>query len=197
MSRHDKFRDRADSPKASYHPDIAAEIDRPEELLAEVLSFAASRWGGDLPRTLAEFRHVVAALAIGALRDAAATGAFAELFDGIEPDRSDLETCRLILAEILADGNPRLQAKCIDFVHGFGIIEEKTETEIAMSEGVGKAAVSKRCVTLREVFGLGPVHGMKDDDARESYRAKMQGRRTRPAAETWKYSGLFGRVCAG
>jgi hypothetical protein len=189
------FRDVADSSAASYRPDIAAEIDTPEDMLREILANAAARWTGRIPQTALEFRSVIASVALDALKDAIARGSLADLFDLGTPPRSDLETSKLILAEILGDKNPRLQAKCIDFVFGFGVAAERTETDIGATEGVGRAAVSQRCVTLRETFGLPEVPGMKGDHARDTYRRIRTGKRKQ--REAWGWAGLLRGVYHG
>lgn len=173
---------------------MAAEIDTPEDCLKELLANAARRWRGDLPRTLMEFRMVIQLVALEALKQAISEGSLAGLFDGLEPTMTERETCALMLAEIIHDSKPGLQAKCIDFVMQLGIADEKTETQIAASEHVGKAAVSKRCVDLRKTFGLPEVQGMKTDAARESYRKRQTGKRARPPREAWAFTGMLREV---
>lgn len=187
-------RDAAESNEASYWPDISSQIDKPEDFLKELLSEAADRWRGDLPRTMMEFRTIVCAVALQALKEAMESGTMAGLFDGVAPQRTELETTRLILAEIIHDKNPALQAECIDFVHGFGLGDAKNEKQIGHKHHVGKAAVSKRCVSLREVFHLPEIHGMKSDAARKTYSKRQKGKRARPARQPWLFSGFMGSI---
>ncbi len=183
--------DAAERPEASFRRDVASEIDTPEDRLREVIASTAIALPFGIQRPW--FNKTVANFAIGALRDAAKAGALAELFDDIDPTKGDLETVSRLLAELIDADNSRLQAKCMAFV--FGLID-KSETEIGKEEGVGKAAVSKRCIRLKQAFGLRPSRGMKSDKACTSYRLRQMGRRARPPGEQWAFAGLLEKVYA-
>jgi hypothetical protein len=180
------FRDAADRPEASYRPDLADEIDRPEDRLLELIASQAVKLPPGIQRTW--LNQIVSQLAIGAMREAAKDGSLSDLFDGIEPNKADLELVARLLAELIDADNPRLQAKCLAFVFG---LTGKSETEIGDEEGVGKAAVSKRCIRLKQAFGLRPSRGMKSDKACDSYRRRQMGKRARPSREPWAFAGLL------
>lgn len=180
------LRDAADRPEASYRSNLADEIDSPEDRFLELIAAQSITLPNGLRREW--FNRSVADLAIAALRQAAKEGTVSDLFDHIEPTKADLELVSRLLWELIDADNPRLQAKCLAFV--FGLIG-KSETEIASEEAVGKAAVSKRCIRLKQAFGLKPSRGMKSDKACNSYRIRQTGKRARPPREQWAFSGLL------
>jgi hypothetical protein len=140
------------------------------------------------------FNRCVVQVAMAALDEATREGTLHDLFDGVQPTTADLDMVTRVLAEMIDADNPRLQAKCLAFVLGLNLTGGKSETQIAGEEGVGKAAVSKRCILIREAFGLPPARGMKDDDARESYRARQTGKRARPARMEWSFTGFLSNL---
>lgn len=186
------FRDPAESPRASHWPDMADEVDKPEDILREFLAQSMAHYSGNIPVTIAGLRMLVVDMAIQAIKNSAGdAGALEGLFGTMEPRLSDLEMCRRLITEIVKDGQPALQAECVDFVFAFGAGECRTQTEIAGKYGVGKACVSDRCVDLREQFNLPEVPGMKSDEAREHYSTRQMGKRQRPAKQTWGWAGFL------
>lgn len=171
-----------------------ADVDTPFERLIE----AVHRQTVALPAGVKRdwFNNAVATIACQALQDAMEEGSLAQLFDAVEPTKADLEMTARLLAELIDDDNPRLQAKCMDFVFGLRLCGGKSQTEIAQQEGVGKAAVSNRCVALREAFRLPPSRGMKSDRARESYAERQRGKRARPRPVEWAWKGLLSEIFA-
>jgi len=185
-----EFRDPAESARASFEPDLATAIDSPEDIILEVLSQMSIA----LPNTTMSmqwFRQTVASVAVQALRTAHRDGQLAALFDGLTPSRMDLEMVARLLAEFVDADNPRLHAKCMAFVFG---LSEESETQIARSEGIGKAAVSKRCIRIKESMGVPPGRGMKSEAAIVSYRRRQKGKRNRPAAQPWPFTSLLTRI---
>jgi len=150
---------------------------------------------------------VVVAIAAGALRKADDRGVIQEMFGCTAPTtREDLaEFARKLMKVIDEDRNPRLQAKCVAFVFGLGMTGGKSQTEIAAEEGVGKAAVSKRCRNLVKEFPerfpadreSAPARGMKTEKACRSYAERQKGKRARPPREEWKFVGMLTRVFSG
>lgn len=139
----------------------------------------------------AAFNRIVAGVCVTALHEAAESGELRELFGEAGPTGGDLEMVTRVLAELIDAANPRLQAKCLAYVLGLNLTGGKSETQIAREEGVKKATVSKRCIRIREAFGLPPSRGMKADSARQSYRDRQTGRRARPARLEWAFAGIL------
>jgi len=189
----DKFADPAGFSEASYRPDMAAEIDSPEDRFLELLFSQAVKLPPGISRQW--FNQCVAAVVIEAIKAGREDGSLSEMFDGAGGrSRSEMELAARLLAELIDSSNPRLQAKCLAFVLGLNIGGGKSETAIAAEEGVNKATVSKRCVRLKQVFALNPSRGMKSEAAVRSYSKRQTGKRARPKPIAWKWSGLFREV---
>ena len=189
--RESDFADPAGYNEASYRPDMAAEIDTPEDRVLEIIAAQAVK----LPATLSRpwFNQCVAGMVLTTIQEAAKDGSLGELFDG-GYSRSEMELAARLLAELIDANNPRLQAKCLAFVLGLNIGGGKSETAIAREEGVGKATVSKRCIRLKQVFALSPSRGMKSEAAVRSYSRRQTGKRARPKPIAWSWTGLFSGV---
>jgi DNA-directed RNA polymerase specialized sigma24 family protein len=86
------------------------------------------------------------------------------------PERGALVMVRRLVGLMLADSNPALGAECIALVTGIGY-EGSSMAEIAKRHGVTRAAVSKRCVDLRDAFGMPPVRAMRPEVNRNRCRA--------------------------
>lgn len=187
--RHPSFlRDAAERPEASTRPDIAADIDSLEDHLAEMIAATT----GNLPP---EMLRVVASIAAGAFRDSSNQERLLQLFGCAAPLQSDLEAFAQRLARwIDADSNPQLEARCVDFVFGFGLNGGRNQTQIGEEMGVKKATVSKRCRNLVRAFNRAPGRGMKTEAACQSYRDRQMGKRTRPPKERWAFGGLLSGV---
>lgn len=183
-----EFSDPAGYREASYRPDMAAEIDTAEDRVIEIIAAQAVKLPAGLSR--AWFNQAVAGLVIATLEAARTDGSLGELFDAGHT-RSEMELAARLLAELIDSNNPRLQAKCLAFVLGLNIGGGKSETAIALEEGVNKATVSKRCVRLKEVFALHPSRGMKSEEAVRSYSKRQTGKRARPKPIAWSWSGLL------
>lgn len=182
------LRDIADSPQASHWPNITAEIDSLEDHLAEMI---AATTGNLSPEML----RVVSSIAAGAFSQSENQERLMQLFGCATPVRSDLEAFAQQLARwIDADSNPQLEARCINFVFGFGLDGGKSQTQIAADMGVGKATVSKRCRTIVKAYGRAPGRGMKTEAACTSYKERQTGKRARPDREPWAFGGLLSNI---
>ena len=95
---------------------------------------------------------------------------------------------RRLIGELLADPNPRLSIECLSLVSGVCYTGDSM-TEIAKRHGVGRAAVSKRCVAWADMLGLEPARAMKRADAREVYRKRTLKQHARN-----RQPDLFGEV---
>ena len=185
-----KFRDPADRPQASSWDPAADDV-----LEDEVLEMIARR-AVTLPLGMqrAYFDRCVASLLVELLSEASKSKTMRRLFDDASPSTADMETVTRIVAELIDSDNPRLQSKCLAFVLGLNLHGGRSETEIAHEEGVTKATVSKRCIVLRETFGLPPSRGMKTDAARASYRLRQTGVRARPPRMEWGWRGILSAI---
>lgn len=174
---------------------MARLLDRPEDVLRELLDAAVKRWKGDLPRTLAEFRIGVTQIALGVFEAAVGAG----ILEGasMRPSRGGLELLARVLADVIDAGQPgdrsRMEAEAIDFAIGTGVQQGKSEKEIADFHGVKKATISKRAVNAKKRYSLPPSRGMKSEAAVATY-AKMATGRKRSLRETWSFAGLLGRA---
>lgn len=186
-----EFADPAGYNEASYRPDMAAEIDTPEDRVLEIIAGQAVKLPGGISRGW--FNQAVAGMVIATIQEASKDGSLGELFDG-GYSRSEMELAARLLAELIDANNPRLQAKCLAFVLGLNIGGGKSQTAIADEEGVKKATVSKRCKRLQQVFSLSPSRGMKSEAACRSYSQRQKGKRARPAAIAWNWTGLLSGV---
>jgi hypothetical protein len=181
------FRDPAD--RAFEWPEI--DIDSPLNHAMEMIAGTAVQLPANVSREW--FNKATAMLVIRVLETAAKEDRIADLFRGIEPNRADMEMTSRLLAELIDADNPRLQAKCMAFV--LGMIAQ-SQTQIARDENVGKAAVSKRCITICKVLGLPPSRGMKSVRSREAYAKRQTGRRSRPLPQKWAFADLLTLVYA-
>jgi hypothetical protein len=88
------------------------------------------------------------------------------------------DTVRRVLGEILCHHNARLTTECIALVSGLNY-SGASMTEIAVKHGISRAAVSKRCVELTEIFGIRPSRAMRSLTARKRYRdARLKSTRS-------------------
>lgn len=192
MASDSPFNDPAD--RASIRPDMDG-LDRLEERLLEAVGKQAVSLPAGMQRRW--FNDVVVTIAVAALREAAAAGELRELFDGAAPTCGDLEMVTRVLAELMDADNAALQAECLAFALGLNVGGGKCQTEIAKKYKVGKAAVSKRCIRIRETFGLPPSRGMKSEEARASYADRQRGKRARPERMEWPFKGMLKKLYAG
>ena len=157
-----------------------------------------ARQAVQLPPTISRqwFDQVVATTVVLALKEAAQAGALQDLFGGQSPKKSELDVMTMILAEMIDADNPRLHAKCMAFVLAPTLLGGRSEIDIGREEHLGRSAISKRCIRIREIFGLPPSRGMKKDSAREAYRKRQKGKRARAPREAWAFHGLLGGVYA-
>lgn len=186
------FRDASDMPEASYRPDLTG-LDGLEDRLMEIAARAVVNLPAGIARTA--FNGIVVNVCVAVLDEASRDGTLRELFSA-GPTKSDLEMMTRILAELMDSDDPGLQAECLSFVLGLNVGGGRSETEIARARGVNKATVSKRCILIREAFGLPASRGMKTDAARASYSARQKGKRARPARVEWAYAGLLRDIYA-
>jgi hypothetical protein len=160
----------------------------PEDLLSDVVREAIDRWQGNLPATLAEFRLIVAAIACEALEEAGSAAAGRAALS-----RRERETIARLVSEFIDAKNPRLVAQCYDFTFGLGLQMGITETQIAAENGVGKAAVSRRCREIVKNFDIPPARGMKSEKAVGVYqrRAARKHASRRATHKPWAFAGSF------
>lgn len=187
------FADPADHPRSSTTPDMAALLDRPVDVLRELLAAELGRWK-DLPRTMAAFHTAVTGIAVTVFEAAVKEG----ILEGwMPPARGGLELLARVLADVIDAGRPgdrsRMEAEAIDFAIGTGVQQGISEREIAEFHGVKKATISKRAVHAKERYSLPPSRGMKSEAAVEVYREMATGRR-RSLREKWSFSGLLSRA---
>lgn len=171
-------RDAADRPEASHWPDPAAGMEFFERVL-KWLTLQSLQLPPQIGRKW--FLNTAAELIVAFYQEAAG-----ELAGG-----ADTELVGRLLSELVDSDNPRLHAKCLVFAFGLPLLEGMSETDIADEEGVDKATVSKRCVGIKERFGLKPSRGMKSDRAVESYRRRQRGKRAKPIPQPWAFQGFL------
>lgn len=162
-----------------------------EVFLEGILRRSIERWNGDLPTTRNEFLFVVTALVIRTIQEAAEQGHLALL---IGADEQVTPKTREVIARLVADfmysRDPQRRAKCYDFVFGLCIQPGISESEIARSEGVCRAAISKECTEIKEMFGVRPSRGMKSDHACDTYR-KRELQKPRKKRTGWSHSNVI------
>ena len=163
-----------------------------EDSLHDVFADVVARWRGNIPAARAEFNQLIAAIAIEALKECAETGRFSELFPQAPMKARDKEAIARILAELIDSDQPRLLARCIDFVGGFGVQQGISQTEIAEIEGFSKAQVSKICVHLKEDLDLPPSRGMKSNAACKVYAERQTGKKRERSV--WRFRGMLSHV---
>lgn len=81
------------------------------------------------------------------------------------------EVLRVLVADLLAEGNTRLTIECLAVAIGLSAYDGRSMTEIAHRHGVTRAAVSKRCVDITERLSLEPSRAMRSKEARKKYSA--------------------------
>jgi len=124
------------------------------------------------------------------------TGDFAALICQ-ERDQSSvmghaMESFRRVLATVIDAGEDALlQARCADFAIGTMVQGPITEQWIADQHGLTRAAVSKRCVLLRDEFGLPPSAGMRSPQACKTYGMRQRGKRTVIQKVVWPFTSLL------
>ncbi len=186
------FRDAADRPEASHWPEmnIDGPLDVATELVARVSNNAVAQMmqHGAPPDLIT---RMLGKIVVDVIEEAKKEDRLRDLFDGAEPSGADLEMTSRLLAELMTADNCRLQARCMAFVLE---LTTDSQTEIARDEGVGKAAVSKRCIRICEALGLPPSRGMKKERTRKVYADRQRGKRNRPAREPWAFTGMLGRI---
>jgi hypothetical protein len=183
-------RDPADSPRASYWPtDYGEGCDTPIEHIAQAIASAP------LPQSLRLDPVAVRTLAVHmahAIQEHSERGTLHHILPGHQHSaRADHESVSRLLAEFVSADRPRLHAKCLAFVLGHPLIGGASETAIAASEGITRAAVSKRCIRIQERMGLPTGRGMRSAQARASYSVRQKGRRARPPGRPWAWGGLL------
>jgi hypothetical protein len=168
-------RDVAESSLASEDVDFAAAVDGPEEIdeatgkpLKKAFYHAleglyGSGEGGDSP------------CANKAPQNGSGGGHTPKEFD-----EKLWDVMRRVLGELLSAPNRGLTLECFALVSGLSYTGDSM-TQIAQRHGVGRAAVSKRCVELTERLGLPPSRAMRSLTARRAYsHAQLRLRNSKP-----------------
>jgi hypothetical protein len=164
-------------------------MDTPLDVAMELIAKQSVMLPANVGR--AWFNKTAATVMMAAIEEAKGEDRLRDLFDGAEPSRVDLEMTARLLSEIATSDNCRLQARCMEFVLE---LTTESQTEIAAAEGVGRAAVSKRCIRICEALGLPPSRGMKKEKTRAVYADRQRGKRSRPAREPWAFMGMLGGI---
>jgi len=174
-------RDPADWPENSYVPDLAAEVDSPEDRCREK---ALKFWrGAGSPQNWSELADGTAKFAMAFHNRSRNEGADA---------KQQNEMLSRILAAIIDSGSTALlTAQCIDFVVGTNVQGSITEADIGRKNHLSRAAISKRCILLCDELGLAPGSGMRKLATRKKYRLRQRGRRARIHKPTWSMGDLF------
>lgn len=152
--------DPADSPAASYCPDMAEELDTLGERWAEGSHRALAAAHGTLSQREARLIEGTAqrcAVAHSVILNAAR-------------EQIRAEVIRKALSIILDARDPRIGAYATAFAVGLLDLRGWTMTECAKRLGVTRAAISKMTVRACNIFGLPPSRYMKSEAARDSYR---------------------------
>lgn len=150
--------DIADSPLASYWPDMARELDSVEDCAREVCHEAA---------------QLGYALAI-----TVATSLIAQTIErsgGTLLNVNAHELIERVASFLLDSSNPRRDTDVLAFTSGLYARLGVSQTELANKHGVTRASFSKRCKNLQEKLGLPPSRGMKSEKACKTY-AKTNGK---------------------
>lgn len=93
-------------------------------------------------------------------------------------DEKVMDVLRILLGEVLSQGNTRLTLECLSLACGFTTLQGESMTSLAKRHGVSRAAVSKRCVDITEKLNLPPSRSMRSKKARKIYRkAQMKAHR--------------------
>lgn len=171
-------RDAADFTEASYFDDPSLGCDSLEDHVKELVSPRLAK--GTRPEDAQKLFNLVL-FVVRTILDEGRASALVDV-----QKLSGRELLARLVAEIIDAPQPRLMARCVDFVFGLGVQLGKNETDIGEAENVTKASVSRYCVGLkRDYLGGTPAPGMKSNKAVEAYREINTGKRSRPAANAW------------
>lgn len=162
-------------------------VDSPEFALLEareILDFAIKTAPGNFPVQ----RQILSALVLAHCAEPVAQA----IIDagGGGQQRGAQEVVVNLIAFVGSFANPWLALRCMSIAFGMPSGNED-ETTLAAEFGVTKACVSNICVGICDKFGIPPGRGMKRPAAREAYARRQTGRRARPPALPWAFSGLF------
>jgi|GEM_PF-3669135 len=177
-------RDAAEYSEASYTADPAEGCDSLEDHIRELVAeYCGGRVDGATERRLGR----VVTTVTRRLLDEGRLGAAVEVrrIEG-------RELMGLVVAEIMEAPNPRLMARCMDFVLELGVQLGISETEMAKREGVTKATASRYCVHIKDLFlGGKPAAGMKSQKAVQSYKENRTGKSSRGPRHEWAFGEAF------
>lgn len=176
-------RDAAEFNEASYVDDPAEQIDSLQDHIRELVAAECPSLKG---RELERFCKLVARVVSRLLTES-------RLGPQIELRRlTGRELLSCLIGEIIEAPEPRLMARCIDFVFVLGVQLGLSETDFARIEGVTKASASRYCVHLKDTYLSGrPAPGMKSAKAVDSYRALRSGRSSRAPRQDWAFMSTF------
>jgi hypothetical protein len=109
--------------------------------------------------------------------------ALAENLEKMEgASRATLRLIQKLVLRIVYSAHPALEAECLAVASGIILREGETMTSVARRFGVGKAAISKRAITLTDTLGLPPSTFMRALKDREAYRLSNRPRSPSGAA---------------
>jgi hypothetical protein len=181
------MRDAAEYTEASTTPDMAEACDSRADIIAEI---TAKHWPPSWPKQ--QMRITIKHLIEPILHDVIAAGA------ANDNDTRKLEGRELLarlIDEILLANNPRLTARCIDFVFQLNLQSGISQTSIAEAERVERATASKICVTLKETYLTRPAPGMKPERSIATFADAQRSKAKKPkSGDDWKYSKIMRRI---
>lgn len=147
----------------SVQPDMAGEIDSPDDFYREVIS---REWPGkDRPSIKAI--DAILKMVNGCINAAKQAG----LIESSEFSQAD------VVGKILGLVETPLEFHCLRFCFD---LEPMSQTEIGERYGVTKQRVSQLCVELCDQLGIAPSRGMRKMQSRDSYRERAKDVHSRP-----------------
>lgn len=177
-------RDAAEFNEASYEDDPATSLDSLSDHVRELVAHEVKNKLD--ARTLGELCRIVENV-VKRLLDEERLGPQVEI-----SKLSGRELLAQMIAEIIDASEPRLMARCVDFVFELGVQMGLNQTQIGLQEGVTKASVSRHCVHLKATYRSNkPSAGMKSAAAVKTYRHLRTGRSSRCPRMDWPFAEKF------
>jgi len=177
-------RDAAEFIEASYTPDVAVGCDSLGDHITELVTEACPKITD--AKQVKKLGRVVKTV-VSRLLDEGRLGPLVDV-----QKLQGRELLAALIDEIIIAPEPRLMARCIDFVMELGVQCGISETKIAQLEGVTRASASRYCVHLKKTYRKGlPAAGMKPNKAVESYRNGRTGKSSRPPRAEWPFAKTF------
>ncbi len=166
------------SLQSSVSRDLAAECDSSLDLLMEAFAKAVDRHGGDIPRTVLDFK--VAVLGIMATAFETEFGAVLAAIVKRQAAEAKLETTAQVMALVMDSDDPFFNCHCISFRAGLHALQGGiSQTDIAKlcpkknGKPRTRACVQKRVEEIGVLLNLeAPSRGMKSPAAHDPYVAR-------------------------